>query len=334
MPAIIGLNACQQSTPTTKCPKAPLTDMFMSQLFLKGDKSVTYIDGSYEQIKSDVFEALIEKGREGSIRLEDPLLMPLDHDRMWLTKAEIERKIFWVDTQYVESPNPPHKIVMRVIKDTLDFNQFISIRPYEKWTLDDSLKLSREVLAYIPVCTNIDRTTGAVRGLEPYFYVASDTLKGKAKKIATVRYQQRIRSAWEGSDDVYMWHVENLEASARLKMFEPIFRKAWEGSLKVYSSPDDASLLSSEQLKPKLCFTDTVYIESPVEPYDLEMTVEEECQEVFYDQVVAIEFVQDVYLYENMAISIDVKWYAPIVETFDRSNGEVNGKEVIYWIKN
>jgi hypothetical protein len=321
------LVGCQQTAQKTECPNAPITDLFMSQLFLKGDKSVTYKDGSYEQIKSDVFEALIEKGRNETMKLGDPLMSPLDNYKIWLTKAEIERKISFVDTQYVESSDPPYDFVMQVINDSLDMNQFMSIRPYEKWVLDDSLKLSREVQSYVTVCTNIDRITGEVRGWEPYFYVPSDSPKGTPQKIATIRYQQSIK----GEDS---WYRENLEASARQKMFEPIMRKAWDGGLKVYATPDADSFLSSEQLKSNLCFVDTQYIESPVEPYDLQMIVIEECQAMFYDQVVAVEFIQDVYLYENMAISIDVKWYAPVVESVNRTNGEFIGKEVLYWVKN
>lgn len=254
-------------------------------------------------------------------------MTPLDRDTRWMTKAEIERKISWVDTVYIEDAQPPHDLIRTITEHVLDVNQFISIRPYEKWTLDDSLKLVREVIGYTSVCENLSPITKEVRGWEPFFYVSSDMPAGTAKKIATIRYQQPIKRDID-------WYIENLETSVRYKLFEPIFRKAWDGSLKVYSSPEISSLLNKEQRETDLCSVDTTYIESPFEPYDLKMTVIEECPSLFYDQVVAIEFIQDIYLYENMAISIDVKWYAPVVEDVDRTNGKVRGNKALYWIRN
>lgn len=322
------LNACQQPTRTNQCPEPPVTELFMSQMFLRGDNTVSYDEGSFLTLRSAVFEKLLEKGMADSIKLGVGWMSPLDAEPEWFTKEYIHSKVFRVDTMYAENPNPPHQLSMVVVKDTIDPNLLMSIRPFEKWTVDDSLILFREVLGYIPVLENIDKSTGEVRGLSPFVYVPSDTRIGKATKIATVRYRQPIVG------EHFDWYRENLEGSARHKLFATIFRKVWNGTMPVYATPDIGNTLNSEQLKSKLCTSDTMYIESPEEPYDLQMTVVEECASEFYDQVVAMEFIQDVYLYENMAISIDVHWYGPVVEKTDPATGEVSGTELLYWVKN
>ena len=324
---ILAFGACQQPQPQTECPPVPLTDLFLTSMQLKPDKGAVYTEGSYKAIQETFYNALIKKGLSDSIKFIDPLSSPLDDEQLVLTKAEIERKLIRVDTVYIENPNPPHELSMQVTRDTMSADLLASIRAYEKWYLTDSLKLNREVTGYLPVCEVIDAATGEVRGWMPLFNVSPET-KGERKKVATIQYQQPVKS------DLRNWYHNNLEISARHKLFNPIIKAAWNGAIPVYDNPEGTAL-TTEKLRENLCFVDTMYIENPMPPYDLQMTVVEECQSEFYDQVDAIALVQDVYVDDNLALSFEVKWYAPVMNVYNRMTGKPTGEtRTMFWVKN
>jgi gliding motility associated protien GldN len=91
---------------------------------------------------------------------------------MTLTKAEIERKLSFIDTQYIESPEPPYDLQMTVIEEEFDPANVKEFRLKEDWFFDRQKSiLDVRIIGIQPVADNIDRTTGVVRGKEPMFWV-------------------------------------------------------------------------------------------------------------------------------------------------------------------
>jgi gliding motility associated protien GldN len=114
-------------------------------------------------------QVIIEAVREGSLTAYDPLD---DEFTMTLTKAEIERKLSFIDTQYIESPDPPYDLQMTVIEEEFDPATVKEFRLKEDWFFDRQKSiLDVRIIGIQPVADNIDRTTGEIRGKEPMFWV-------------------------------------------------------------------------------------------------------------------------------------------------------------------
>ncbi|MBI1286867.1 MAG: gliding motility protein GldN [Flavobacteriales bacterium] len=114
-------------------------------------------------------QVIIEAVREGSLTAYDPLD---DEFTMTLTKAEIERKLSFIDTQYIESPDPPYDLQMTVIEEEFDPANVKEVRLKEDWFFDRQRSvLDVRIIGIQPVADNIDRTTGEIRGKEPMFWV-------------------------------------------------------------------------------------------------------------------------------------------------------------------
>lgn len=335
---LFGMAACNNNfverAPMQDCPPVPLTEKFMAVMTLRGENAVTYMEGSFESVLNDVFKAGIHKALEDSIRLGDPSMMYDMEDAYWYTTEEVQQKMVWVDTQYVENPEPPHKLSMVLVENTFDTELFQSIRTIEQWYLNDSLQIKRKVDAYIPVVENVDPFTGEVRGLEPYFYVGCQQPSEQRKKVATVQYQQKV--IYTNPNEYYpTWYRENLESSVREKLFRTLLKKARSGGVPVYALPDSKQQLSIEDVEKRLCRVDTVYAERPEPPYEMEKTLIEECDDWLYQKVVALNLVQDVYVDKNMQLYIDLKWYAPVMEVVDPATWEPTGEmKTLFWVKN
>mgnify|MGYP000014686473 CR=1 FL=1 len=114
-------------------------------------------------------QVIIEAVREGSLTAYDPLD---DEFTMTLTKAEIERKLSFIDTQYIESPDPPYDLQMTVIEEDFDPATVKEFRLKEDWFFDRQKSiLDVRIIGIQPVADNIYRTTGEIRGKEPMFWV-------------------------------------------------------------------------------------------------------------------------------------------------------------------
>lgn len=114
-------------------------------------------------------QVIVEAVREGSLTAYDPLD---DEFTMTLTKAEIERKLSFVDTQYIESPDPPYDLQMTVIQEDFDPSTVKEFRLKEDWFFDRQKSIMDvRIIGIQPVQDNIDRTTGEFRGKEPMFWV-------------------------------------------------------------------------------------------------------------------------------------------------------------------
>jgi len=114
-------------------------------------------------------QVIIEAVREGSLTAYDPLD---DEFTMTLTKAEIERKLSYIDTLYIEDPEPPYDLKMQVVEEDFDPSTVKEMRLKEDWFFDRQKSiLDVRIVGIQPVQDNIDRSTGEIRGKEPMFWV-------------------------------------------------------------------------------------------------------------------------------------------------------------------
>ncbi|MCB9185115.1 MAG: gliding motility protein GldN [Flavobacteriales bacterium] len=114
-------------------------------------------------------QVILEAVKEGSLTAYDPLD---DEFTMTLTKAEIERKLNFIDTLYIEDPEPPYEMKMQVVDEPFNPANVKEFRLKEDWFFDRQKSvLEVRIIGIQPVADNIDRTTGEVRGKEPMFWV-------------------------------------------------------------------------------------------------------------------------------------------------------------------
>lgn len=114
-------------------------------------------------------QVIIEAVREGSLTAYEALD---DEFTRTLTKAEIERKLSFIDTQYLESPEPPYDLQMTVFEEPFQASSVKEFRLKEDWFFDRQKSvMDVRIIGIQPVADNVDRTTGEVRGTEPMFWV-------------------------------------------------------------------------------------------------------------------------------------------------------------------
>lgn len=151
-------------------------------------------------------QVIVEAVREGSLTAYDALD---DEFTITLTKAEIERKLSYVDTQYIESPDPPYDLVMTLIPEEFDPATVKEFRVKEDWFFDRQRSvLDVRIIGIQPVAENKDKQTGEVRGTEPMFWV----------------YFPEARNIFASAE------VFNRQNDAERKTLEDIFWKRMFGS--------------------------------------------------------------------------------------------------------
>jgi hypothetical protein len=321
------LASCAQK-PSNNCPEHGLSARTMTEMPIKGDRAVTIVEGGANALK-DLFSSLLGKAVSGDLQTIDLVHTPWDVDPVILSSEAIKARLFHVDTQYVESPQPPHNLVMQVVTDSFQLSEAFSIRPYERWDID-SLSISKQVLGYALVAESTDRISGEVRGTMPLFTVTCGEKQGEPSKLATVRYLQQVNRA-TASNAPYNWFAQNLEVSVREKLFGTLIAKAEKGTLQAYPGPSTDGLLGKEALMASITFTDSMWVESPEPPYALEKVAVTSTLD--FSDIVAIECVQDILMYANGTITIDLKWYAPVVGTTDKY-GNLTTTRTLFWVKN
>lgn len=114
-------------------------------------------------------QVIIEAVAEGSLTAYDRMD---DEFTMTLTKAEIERQLTFIDTAYIEDPNPPYEMKMQVIDEPFDPASIKEFRIKEDWFFDRQKSIMDvRIIGICPVKDAIDRNSGEIRGKEPMFWV-------------------------------------------------------------------------------------------------------------------------------------------------------------------
>lgn len=324
--------SCQQHNEKKQDTTTTLTPYFMSLLNLKESKigsNLTYVEGSEEQLCKLFINPAFEYVKANPTKIYSAASeLTIEDGLLALTAEEVKSYLVRTDTMHLEQPGLPHDLKMKVVHDTLFAQELSQFRPLESWQLDEQLRISKKVQYHILVTDNLDPVTGEVRGLTPLFVIPCAT-QGKGTKVATVRYLQQVNSGYG-----YSWYRENLEASAREKLFYPLLKKALNGELNVYAQPDAATQqMTKEEVGKNLTTIDTVYVDNPEPPYELRKEVREFMPE--YTDISAIEFVEELNYAEDGSLSINVLWYAPVVTESDPITGlpKKGTEKTLFWVK-
>lgn len=113
-------------------------------------------------------QLLVSAAAEGSLSAYDPFD---DEFTTTLTKAQINAKLFKIDTFYFPNPDPPYDMEMKIVRTDLNYADIKEIRIKEDWVFDrERSVLEVRIIGIQLVKENLDPTTGEVRGTEPLFW--------------------------------------------------------------------------------------------------------------------------------------------------------------------
>ncbi len=124
-----------------------------------------------ERIKDrrSLTQVIVEAVQEGSLTAYDVMD---DEFTLTLTKAEIEKKLMRIDTEYIENPDPPYDLQMTIIEEPFQPKTVKEYRVKEDWFFDKQRSvLDVRIIGICPVQDNIDPMTGEVRGSTPMFWI-------------------------------------------------------------------------------------------------------------------------------------------------------------------
>ena len=124
-----------------------------------------------ERIKDrrSLTQVIVEAVQEGSLTAYDVMD---DEFTLTLTKAEIEKKLMRIDTEYIENPDPPYDLQMTIIEEPFQPKTVKQYRLKEDWFFDKQRSvLDVRIIGICPVQDNIDPMTGEVRGSTPMFWI-------------------------------------------------------------------------------------------------------------------------------------------------------------------
>jgi gliding motility associated protien GldN len=124
-----------------------------------------------ERIKDrrSLTQVIVEAVQEGSLTAYDVMD---DEFTLTLTKAEIEKKLMRIDTEYIENPDPPYDLQMTIIEEPFQPKTVKEYRLKEDWFFDKQRSvLDVRIIGICPVQDNIDPLTGEVRGSTPMFWI-------------------------------------------------------------------------------------------------------------------------------------------------------------------
>jgi gliding motility associated protien GldN len=124
-----------------------------------------------ERIKDrrSLTQVIVEAVQEGSLTAYDVMD---DEFTLTLTKAEIEKKLMRIDTEYIENPDPPYDLQMTIIEEPFQPKTVKEYRIKEDWFFDKQRSvLDVRIIGICPVQDNIDPLTGEVRGSTPMFWI-------------------------------------------------------------------------------------------------------------------------------------------------------------------
>jgi gliding motility associated protien GldN len=161
-----------------------------------------------ERIKDrrSLTQVIIEAVQEGSLTAYDVMD---DEFTLTLTKAEIEKKLVRIDTQYIENPDPPYDLRMTIIEEPFKPSTVKEVRLKEDWFFDRQRSvMDVRIIGICPVADNIDPLTGEIRGKSPMFWI----------------YFPEARNIFASAE------VFNRENDAERRTLEDIFWKRMFGS--------------------------------------------------------------------------------------------------------
>ncbi len=114
-------------------------------------------------------QVIMEAVREGSLTAYSA---SDDEFTLTLTKAEIDKIGAKVDTMYVENPDPPYDLQMKIVVEEFDPGSVKEYRIKEDWFFDKQRSVQDvRIIGICPVADNKDPVTGEIRGSTPLFWI-------------------------------------------------------------------------------------------------------------------------------------------------------------------
>ena len=114
-------------------------------------------------------QVIMEAVKEGSLTAYSA---SDDEFTLTLTKAEIDKIGAKTDTMYVENPDPPYDLQMKIVVNEFDPGTVKEYRIKEDWFFDRQRSvLDVRIIGICPVADNIDPVTGEIRGSTPLFWI-------------------------------------------------------------------------------------------------------------------------------------------------------------------
>ena len=114
-------------------------------------------------------QVIMEAVREGSLTAYSA---SDDEFTLTLTKAEIDKIGAKTDTMYVENPDPPYDLQMKIVVNEFDPGTVKEYRVKEDWFFDKQRSVQDvRIIGICPVADNIDPVTGEIRGSTPLFWI-------------------------------------------------------------------------------------------------------------------------------------------------------------------
>lgn len=114
-------------------------------------------------------QVIMEAVREGSLTAYSA---SDDEFTLTLTKAEIDKIGAKIDTIYVDNPEPPYDLQMKIVVNEFNPGTVKEYRIKEDWFFDKQRSVQDvRIIGICPVADNIDPTTGEIRGSTPLFWI-------------------------------------------------------------------------------------------------------------------------------------------------------------------
>lgn len=129
------------------------------------------------------------------------------------------------------------------------------------------------------------------------------------------------------------WYRDNINPSGRRSWLERVIGDVRSGKLKAYHANAEKydTPLSTSEVSGILAKTDTVYVESPEPPYDIEQVVV--INEVDVADITRVKFREKWTWDKKKGLIKEVVAFAPMKTFRDPMTGEVRGWGPLFWVK-
>lgn len=146
-----------------------------------------------------------------------------------------------------------------------------------------------------------------------------------------IEYTVTIKNDDAGEEE---WYKENIAPSGRRPWLKQTLEDAESGKLTVHGPLDrdfERPPLTTEEVKRQLYRTDTIYIENPDPPYDIQQTIVTEEPDIALIEM--IRFREKWVWHKKKGLIKEVVAFAPMMASLDPSTGQLRGWMPLFWVK-
>lgn len=168
---LLTLFSCSQQTEQPEVIQTTDKSGWTKPLITSVDAPTTY----YDDVNDDDFSECSKLIAEIFDEVYAGKLQPYHFiDGAPLTIDEVKKSAVQVDTVYVENPEPPYDLQMKIV--TSDWSEnVVSLKVKETWKFNkETMQLEKKVLGVAPRIPVYNFQTGELRGYTPLFWVFFD----------------------------------------------------------------------------------------------------------------------------------------------------------------